>query len=82
MGLLDGVFLTVINAIICLGLPKLLSVILSLRTKSSQLYLSNSQFKVEKLEISSFPYCTVYGVTGTQFCKFGPHFCPRCSSRG
>ncbi|TAE53915.1 MAG: hypothetical protein EAZ76_15955 [Nostocales cyanobacterium] len=82
MGLLDGVFLTVINAVICLGLPKLLFVILSLRNKSSQLCLQNSQLKPEKLEISSFPYCTVYGVSGTQFCKFKPHFCPRCSPRG
>ncbi|WP_353930937.1 hypothetical protein WJM97_22205 [Okeanomitos corallinicola TIOX110] len=82
MGLIDGLLITVINAVICLGLPKLLSILLSLRTKSPKPSLKNSALNTEKLEISSFPYCTVYDLTGNQFCKFRPQFCHRCSSGG
>lgn len=78
MSLIDGLFITVISALVCLGLPKLLS----LRTKPPKSSLMNSSLNTEKSEISSFPYCTVYNLTGTQFCKFRPQFCHRCSSRG
>ena len=36
MGLMDGLFLTVINAVVCLALPKLLSILLAPKGQPSK----------------------------------------------
>lgn len=74
MGLVDAVFLTLVNTVACLVLPKLISTILASKTKAAK-----TLPKIAKIPITSFPYCTVYVVTGSQFCKFSPRFCSRCS---
>ena len=48
MNLMDGLFLTLINVVVCLAFPKLLSVILNLKNKRlepSQVTLSSSDAK-------------------------------------
>ncbi|MBE9004129.1 hypothetical protein IQ259_03570 [Fortiea sp. LEGE XX443] len=79
MNFTDGIFLTLINAIACLAFPKLLFAILAKR-KSHQASATAPTSQKARVEITSFPYCTVYTLTGNEFCKFSPHFCSRCSS--
>ncbi|MCF4968884.1 hypothetical protein CV014_18045 [Nostoc sp. CMAA1605] len=80
MALLDAFLLTLINVIACLGLPKLLSLILSPpRNKQSYRLLKDAKSLQPSRGITSFPYCTTYKLTGNHFCKFSPHFCARCS---
>jgi hypothetical protein len=76
MGLMDVLLLTVINTGACLVLPKLLSMIL---VRKPQAFATSSNFKLAKMETTSFPYCTAYGLTGSQSCKFSPDFCDQCS---
>lgn len=55
MGLMDGLFLTLINTVACLVFPKLLSVILTFknkRTAPSQAISSNNASS----KMPSFPY--------------------------
>jgi len=75
---MDVLLLTIINAGACLTLPKLLSMVLLRKPKQSQLVSVASTCKPAK-EITSFPYCTTYALTGSQFCKFRPRFCSQCS---
>ncbi|HBW32452.1 MAG TPA: hypothetical protein DEF48_20715 [Nostoc sp. UBA8866] len=80
MELLDAFLLTLINIFACLGLPKLLSLILSAPTNKRTPRLSNCAKPLpSSMGITSFPYCTAYAKTGSQFCKFSPHFCAKCS---
>ena len=79
MGLMDVVLLTVINAGACLVLPKLLSMIVVRKPEQSSLFSLASSCKSANRKMTSFPYCTVYSLTGSQFCKFSPRFCDQCS---
>ncbi|WP_027403760.1 hypothetical protein [Aphanizomenon flos-aquae] len=76
---MDVLFLTVINAGACLALPKLLSIILVRKPQESQPFSIVSDCQPAKMGITSFPYCTAYALTGSQFCKFSPRFCNPCS---
>lgn len=70
-----------ISAFACLALPKLLSMLLSCKTRLTQPSLIDSPLNTarNKIEVTTFPYCTVYPLTGSQFCKFSPKFCSQCS---
>ncbi|MFN5956003.1 MAG: hypothetical protein ACK6A9_00990 [Dolichospermum sp.] len=76
--MMDVLLLTIINAGACLALPKLLSMVSVRKAKQSQPLSVASSCKPAK-EITSFPYCTTYSLTGSQFCKFKPRFCSQCS---
>jgi len=78
MAFKDAVFLTLINSAACLALPKLLSAILAKRKSNQASPIQNPENA--RIEITTFPYCTVHAITGSQFCKFSPHFCARCSN--
>jgi hypothetical protein len=65
----------------CLAFPKLLSMFLA-RTKLSEPSSMGSNLQPTRIEITSFPYCTAYALTRSQFCKFSPHFCSQCSPNG
>lgn len=80
MVLKDAALLTLINAIACLAFPKLLSLILSPKSPSTEALSQDPSPEITKLPITSFPYCTAYVLTGSQSCKFSPHFCAQCSS--
>ncbi len=75
---MDVLLLTIINAGACLTLPKLLSMVSDRQPKQSQ-PLSVASTSKPAQEITSFPYCTTYSLTGSQFCKFKPRFCSQCS---
>ncbi|QLE59419.1 hypothetical protein FD725_18060 [Nostoc sp. TCL26-01] len=80
MALLDAFFLTLINIVACLVFPKLLSVILDPpRVKHTKRLSQGLKSHAARIEITSFPYCTAYAITGSQYCKFSPHFCSQCS---
>jgi hypothetical protein len=79
MGLADAVLLTLLNTVACLVLPKLISTILASKTKPTKMLLKGSPLQKARIPITSFPYCTVYVLTGSQFCKFSPRFCSKCS---
>jgi hypothetical protein len=81
MGLMDVLLLTVINAGACLVLPKLLSIILVRKPEQFSPFSIDSSCKSANMKMTSFPYCTVYALTGSQFCKFSPHFCDKCSPK-
>ncbi|MEA5528803.1 hypothetical protein VB638_04235 [Dolichospermum sp. UHCC 0684] len=76
---MDVLLLTVINAGACLALPKLLSMVLVRKPQQSQPFALTPSCKSAKMEMTSFPYCTAYGLTGSQSCKFSPDFCSQCS---
>ncbi|MEI6442393.1 MAG: hypothetical protein WCO29_04535 [Nostocales cyanobacterium ELA583] len=76
MGLMDVLLLTVINAGACLVLPKLLSMIL---VRKPEQFSLDSSCNPANMKMTSFPYCTTYALTGSQFCKFSPRFCDKCS---
>jgi hypothetical protein len=78
---MDTILLTLINATACLALPKLLSLVLVRKSKQSPASSIGSNLQTTKLEITSFPYCTTYTLTGRQSCKFSPHFCSQCSPK-
>jgi hypothetical protein len=81
MALLDAFLLTLINVTACLVLPKLLSWILSpAKSKHTQRVAEGATSLNSSIGITSFPYCTTYSLTGSQFCKFSPHFCAKCSA--
>ncbi|MBD2504652.1 hypothetical protein [Anabaena azotica] len=81
MGLLDAFLLTLINVIACLALPKLLAWTLSLaKSKHTKTVAEGATSPNSGTGITSFPYCTTYSLTGSQFCKFSPHFCAKCSA--
>jgi hypothetical protein len=76
---MDVLLLTVINAGACLALPKLLSMVSVRKPQQSQPFSIAVSCKPAKMETTSFPYCTAYALTGSQFCKFSPRFCDQCS---
>ena len=79
MNLIDPILLTLVNIAACIALPKLLSLLLAEKTKLTEALPNGSKLQVAKIELTSFPYCTAYQLTGSQFCKFSPNFCPNCS---
>jgi len=54
MSLIDGLLLTLLNTIACLALPKLLSVIVSLKNKSSVRSPSATTSQDDRSEVPSF----------------------------
>ncbi len=76
---MDVLLFTVINAGACLALPKLLSMVVVRKPQQSQPLSINPSCKPTKMEMTSFPYCTAYALTRSQFCKFSPRFCDQCS---
>jgi hypothetical protein len=79
MNLIDATLLTLLNTGACMALPKLLAVFLAEKSKLAEALPNASKLQAAKIELTSFPYCTAYAVTGSQFCKFSPNFCPNCS---
>jgi hypothetical protein len=79
MALHDAALLTFINTAACLAFPKLLSIVLTAKGKVTKSSSNNSTAKTATVKITSFPYCTVYSLTGSEFCKFSPDFCGKCS---
>lgn len=77
MGLVDALLIVLTSTLACLTLPKLLHILLTPKPKSTR---SLRKFKKLKHEITSFPYCTSYSLTGTPSCKFSPNFCAKCST--
>ena len=79
MSLMTALFLVALVTIACLILPRLISIFLSLKTRLTEKLETSSVLQEVKSEITSFPYCMSYKLTGSQFCKFRPSFCARCS---
>jgi hypothetical protein len=79
MNLIDAILLTLLNIAACMALPKLLTLFLAQKTKLTETLPDASKLQAAKIQLTSFPYCTVYQLTGNQFCKFSPDFCPNCS---
>jgi hypothetical protein len=79
MNLMNAILLTLINIAACLVFPKLLAIFLAPKAKSTELSPKGLKLQTARSELTSFPYCTVYTLTGSQFCKFRPRFCEKCS---
>lgn len=79
MNLIDAILLTLINAAACIVFPKLVAIFLANKTKPNEVSLNGSKLQTAKVELTSFPYCTAYSLTGSQYCKFSPDFCSKCS---
>ncbi len=79
VSLMTALFLVPLLTVACLVLPRLLSIILTLKTQLTEQLEHSSVLQEVKSEITSFPYCMSYNLTGSQFCKFSPSFCAKCS---
>jgi hypothetical protein len=79
MGLIDAALISMMSAIACLAFPKFLFMLLSLKSKINKPAAMNCSLNTAKIATTSFPYCTAYPITGSQFCRFSPQFCSRCS---
>ncbi len=79
MNSIDAILLTLINIGACIVLPKLIAIFGANKTKITELLPNNSELQTARVKLTSFPYCTVYPLTGTEYCKFSPDFCDRCS---
>ncbi|MHC0064418.1 hypothetical protein ACWATR_16210 [Nostoc sp. UIC 10890] len=79
MNFIDTILLTLLNIAACIVLPKILAILSAEKTKLTEALPNGSQLQTAKIELTSFPYCTAYPVTGSQFCKFSPDFCAKCS---
>ncbi|MEH2461351.1 hypothetical protein [Nostoc sp.] len=79
MKLIDSTLLTLINITACVAFPKLVAILLADKTKVTEVLPNNSKLQAARVELTSFPYCTAYALTGSQFCKFSPDFCANCS---
>ncbi|MBE8965553.1 hypothetical protein IQ277_04630 [Nostocales cyanobacterium LEGE 12452] len=79
MNFIDAIMLTLLNIAACIALPKILAILLADKTKLTETLANGSKLQAAKIELTSFPYCTVYPVTGSQYCKFSPDFCAKCS---
>lgn len=79
MNSIDAILLTLLNIAACMALPKILAIFLADKTKLTEMLPNGSKLQTAKVELTSFPYCTAYALTGSQFCKFSPNFCPNCS---
>jgi hypothetical protein len=53
--------------------------ILAPKSQATEASLQDSSPEIARLPITSFPYCTAYVLTGSQSCRFSPHFCAQCS---
>ncbi|MDZ8238711.1 hypothetical protein [Nostoc sp. ChiQUE01b] len=79
MNFIDGIMLTLLNIAACIALPKILAILLADKTKLPEALANSSKLQAAKIELTSFPYCTAYQLTGSQYCKFSPDFCANCS---
>ncbi|QMS89806.1 hypothetical protein HUN01_20285 [Nostoc edaphicum CCNP1411] len=79
MNFIDTILLTLLNIAACIALPKILTILSAEKTKLTEVLPNGSKLQTAKIELTSFPYCTAYPVTGSQFCKFSPDFCAKCS---
>ncbi|MEH2319984.1 hypothetical protein [Nostoc sp.] len=79
MKLIDSTLLTLINITACVAFPKLVAILLADKTKVTEVLPNGSKLQAARVELTSFPYCTAYALTGSQFCKFSPDFCANCS---
>ncbi len=79
MNLIDATLLTLLNITACIALPKFLAILMADKTKLTEALPNGSKLQIAKVQLTSFPYCTAYPMTGSQFCKFSPDFCPKCS---
>ncbi|MEH2086843.1 hypothetical protein [Nostoc sp.] len=79
MNFIDGIMLTLLNIAACIALPKILAILLAEKTKLTETLANGSKLQAAKIELTSFPYCTAYQLTGSQYCKFSPDFCANCS---
>ncbi|WP_375504583.1 hypothetical protein [uncultured Nostoc sp.] len=79
MNLIDAILLTLLNIAACMAFPKLLALFLAEKTKLTEALPNVSKLQAAKIQLTSFPYCTAYALTGSQFCKFSPNFCHNCS---
>ncbi|MBW4676824.1 MAG: hypothetical protein KME52_23275 [Desmonostoc geniculatum HA4340-LM1] len=76
---MEATLLTLINIAACMALPKLIAIFTANKTKLTELSGNSSELQTAKVKLTSFPYCTAYPLTGSQYCKFSPDFCDRCS---
>ncbi|QKQ77704.1 hypothetical protein FBB35_07440 [Nostoc sp. TCL240-02] len=76
---MDAILLTLLNITFCVAFPKLVAMLLADKTNSNKVSRNGSKLQVAKIELTSFPYCTAYSLTGSQYCKFSPDFCSKCS---
>ena len=79
MNLIDAILLTLLNIAACMAFPKFLALFVGQKTKLTEALPNASKLQAAKIELTSFPYCTAYALTGSKFCKFSPDFCPNCS---
>lgn len=79
MNVIDPILLTLLNITACMALPKLLSLLLAQKTKLTEALPNVSKLQAAKIQLTSFPFCTAYQLTGSQYCKFSPDFCAKCS---
>ncbi len=79
MALKDAALFTFINAVACLAFPKLLSMILALKSRLTVGSSPHTSANLPQFSVTSFPYCTAYVLAGSPSCKFSPDFCARCS---
>ncbi|MEH2108460.1 hypothetical protein [Nostoc sp.] len=79
MNFIDTIVLTLLNIAACIALPKLLAIILADKTKLTEALSNGSKLQTARVELTSFPYCTAYSLTNSQYCKFSPDFCVKCS---
>jgi hypothetical protein len=79
MGFLDTIFLTLVNTVACIALPRLLSFLLFLKNRITSSAVICGKRQQSQLQNTSFPYCTTYALTGAPSCQFSPRFCGECS---
>ncbi len=78
MSLMDVLLLTLTSGIICVALPKLISLICPGQTNHNKLVDRGLKPLEVKQSITIFPYCTSYIFTENSSCKFSPNFCIQC----
>ncbi|AFZ03526.1 hypothetical protein Cal6303_4626 [Calothrix sp. PCC 6303] len=78
MGFLDAIFLTLVNTVACIALPRLLSFLLLLKNRITNSAIISVKRQQSQLQSTSFPYCTTQSLTGTPSCQFSPGFCGKC----
>ncbi|MEA5623984.1 hypothetical protein [Nostoc sp. UHCC 0251] len=79
MNLIEATLVTLLNIAACIALPKVLTIFIADKTKITEALPNGYKSQTARAELTSFPYCTAYPVTGSQFCKFSPDFCAKCS---
>ncbi|WP_373526397.1 hypothetical protein [Nostoc sp.] len=79
MNLIDATLLTLLNITACMALPKILAIFVADKTKLTEALPNGSKLQAARVKLTSFPYCTAYPLTGSQYCKFSPDFCAKCS---